>query len=52
MTEKKTFAETIRAAAAMKAKVPQSKTTQVQQAKFKNQNNNNKPTRRAAGRGG
>lgn len=52
MTEKKSFTEAIKAAAALKAKVPAGKTTQVQQAKFKNQVQSNKPTRRAAGRGG
>ena len=50
MTEKKSFAETIKAAAAMKAKVPQAQTAKVQEAKFKNQVQSNKPTRRAAGR--
>lgn len=50
--EKKTFAETIKAAAAMKAKVPQSQAAKVQEAKFKNQVQTNKPTRRASGRGG
>ena len=52
MTEKKSFTEAIKAAAAMKAKVPQSQTSKVQEAKFKNQVQVNKPTRRAVGRGG
>jgi hypothetical protein len=52
MIEKKTFTETIKATAAIKAKVPQSKTTQVQEAKFKNTVQSNKPTRRASGHSG
>lgn len=52
MTEKKSFAETIKAAAAMKARIPAGKTAQVQQAKIKNQVQSNRPTKRAAGRGG
>ena len=52
MTETKSFKDAIKQAAALKAKAPVSKTSQVQQAKFKNQVQNNKPTRRNAGRGG
>ena len=52
MTEKKSFADTIKAAAAMKTKVPAGKTAQVQQAKFKNQVQSNRPTKRTTGRGG
>jgi hypothetical protein len=37
---------------AIKTKVPQGKTKQVQQAKMKNQVSSNRPTKRAAGRGG
>lgn len=44
--------DAIKAAQLAKTKVPQSKTAQVQEAKFKNQVQSNKPTRRAAGRGG
>lgn len=54
MTEEKkpTFLDAIKAAQASKSKIPQSKTQQVQQAKFKNQVGSNRPTKRAAGRGG
>lgn len=53
MTEKKTsFLDAIKAAQATKSKVPQGKTQQVQQAKMKNQVSSNRPTKRAAGRGG
>lgn len=53
MTEKKTnFLDAIKNAQAMKTKVPGSKTKQVQQAKMKNQVSSNRPTKRAAGRGG
>ena len=52
MTEKKSFAETIKAAVAAKSKVPAAKTAQVQQAKFKNQVQSNRPTKRTTGRGG
>ena len=53
MTEKKTnFVEAIKAAQASKTRVQQGKAQQVQQAKFKNQVSSNRPTKRAAGRGG
>lgn len=39
-------------AAASNPRVPQDKAQQVQQAKFKTQVGGNKPTKRAAGRGG
>ena len=53
MTEKKTsFLDAIKNAQAMKTKVPQGKAKQVQQAKMKNQVSSNRPTKRAAGRGG
>lgn len=53
MTEKKTnFMDAIKAAQANKTKVPQAKAAAVQQAKFKNQVSSNRPTKRAAGRGG
>ena len=53
MTEKKTnFMDAIKAAQATKSKVPVAKAQQVQQAKFKNKVASNKPTKRAAGRGG
>lgn len=53
MTEKKTnFMDAIKAAQANKNRLPQSKAQQVQAAKFKNQVSNNRPTKRAAGRGG
>ena len=55
MTEQakpKSFTEAIRAAAQTKLKVPAGTTAKVQQAKFKNQVSSNRPTKRAAGRGG
>ena len=53
MTEKKSnFMDAVKAAQANKSKVPQSTATQVQQAKFKNQVSNNRPTKRTTGRGG
>ena len=53
MTEKKpNFMDAIKAAQANKTKVPQAKAQQVQAAKFKNQVSSNRPTKRAAGRGG
>jgi hypothetical protein len=53
MIEKKTnFLDAIKAAQATKNKVPQGKTQQVQQAKFRNQVTVNKPTGRKTGRGG
>jgi hypothetical protein len=54
MTEQKkpSFLDAIKNAQAMKTKVPQGKTKQVQQAKMKNQVSSNRPTKRAAGRGG
>ena len=53
MTEKKTnFLDAIKNAQQMKTKIPQGKAQQVQQAKMKNQVTSNRPTKRAAGRGG
>jgi hypothetical protein len=52
MTEKKSFAEAIKAAAALKTKVPQATAAKVQEAKFKNQVQSNKPSKRSVGRGG
>lgn len=54
MTEPKkpSFLDAIKNAQQMKNKVPLSKATQVQQAKMKNQVGSNRPTKRAAGRGG
>jgi hypothetical protein len=53
MTDKKpNFLDAIKNAQAMKTKVPQGKAQQVQQAKIKNQVSSNRPTKRAAGRGG
>jgi hypothetical protein len=53
MTEKKTnFLDVIKAAQASKTKIPEAKAQQVQQAKFKNKVTSNRPTKRAAGRGG
>jgi hypothetical protein len=56
MTEEskpKNFAEAIKAAAKKtKLKVPAGTAAKVQQAKFKNQVTTNRPTKRAAGRGG
>lgn len=53
MTEKKSsFLDAIKAAQANKSKVPQAKSQQVQQAKYKNQVSNNRPTKKASGRGG
>jgi hypothetical protein len=48
----KSFTEAIKAAAKTKSKVPAGTTAKVQQAKFKNQVTSNRPTKRAAGRGG
>jgi len=48
----KNFAEAIRAAAKTKSKVPAGTAAKVQQAKFRNQVTTNRPTKRAAGRGG
>lgn len=52
MEKKTNFLDAIKAAQAAKTKVPHGKAKQVQEAKFKNQVTSNKPTRRAAGRGG
>jgi hypothetical protein len=53
MTEKKTnFMDAIKAAQINKSKVPLTKTAAVQQAKFKNQVNSNRPTKISVGRGG
>lgn len=52
MEKKTNFLDAIKAAQAAKTKIPQGKAKQVQEAKFKNQVTSNKPTRRAAGRGG
>lgn len=54
MTEQKktNFIDAIKAAQQVKSSVPQGKVKQVQQAKYKNQVSNNRPTKRAAGRGG
>ena len=53
MTEKKpSFLDAIKAAQASKSRVPEDKSRQVQQAKFKNQVTTNKPTSRKTGRGG
>lgn len=48
----KNFAEAIKAAAKTKLKVPAGTAAKVQQAKFRNQVTTNRPTKRAAGRGG
>jgi hypothetical protein len=50
--EKKSFLDTIKQAAAMKSRVPLSKTAQVQEAKFKSQTAPVRPTKKASGRGG
>lgn len=54
MTEKKTnFLDAIKAAQAVKNKVPAAKAKLIQQEKSgKNQVGSNRPTKRAAGRGG
>lgn len=53
MTEKKkNFLDIIKAAQENKTKVPQSKTKQVQDAKFKNKVVSKAPPRRGSGRGG
>lgn len=54
MTEPKkiNFMDAIKNAQQMKTKVSHGKATQVQQAKTKNQVTSNRPTKRAAGRGG
>lgn len=52
MTEKKSFLDALKAAQANKTKIPQAKTQQVQQAKFKNQVASNRPTKKVTGRGG
>ena len=55
MTEKKvSFIEAIKAAQSVKNKVPEAKAKLVQQTKGKgkNQVGSNRPTKRAAGRGG
>jgi hypothetical protein len=54
MTEQKkpNFLDAIKNAQQMKAKLPPGKAKQIQQAKVKNQVGSNRPTKRAAGRGG
>ena len=53
MTEKKkNFLDVIKAAQANKNKIPESKTKQVQDAKFKNKVTSKAPPRRGSGRGG
>lgn len=54
MTEQKkpNFLDAIKAAQSVKAKVPAAKAKLIQQEKFKQKPGSNRPTKRAAGRGG
>jgi hypothetical protein len=52
MEKKITFLDAIKKAQQVKTKMPTATTTKVQEAKFKTQVSNNRPTKRASGRGG